>query len=160
MYGRLAYWQGEYQQANVYYKEAILLSERIGDQYQNLWAHVFMAYTVLQQGQVTQARALFEDSLRRAQQADITIAVVFALEGFASLMVRQEQFEHAVRLIAWADATREKLGDHRPPVEQAEVDRGLAIIHSQLDDTVFEKACQLSRTMTQDEAVAYALKEK
>jgi predicted ATPase/class 3 adenylate cyclase len=159
MYGRLAYWQGEYQQANVYYKEAILLSERIGDQYQNLWAHVFMAYAILQQGQVTQARALFEDSLRRAQQADIMIAVVFALEGFASLMVRQEQFEHAVRLFAWADVMREKIGDHRPPVEQASVDRDLVVIRSQLDDTVFEKANKAGQAMTLEQASAYALRE-
>ena len=91
--GVLAYWQGEYLRGNVCYEEAILLSERIGDDYQNLWAHVFMAYAVLQQGQLQRARTLFEDSLRRAQQAGITIAVVFALEGFARLLVRQEQFE-------------------------------------------------------------------
>jgi predicted ATPase/class 3 adenylate cyclase len=155
--GVLAYWQGEYQQANVCYEEAILLSERIGDDYQNLWVHVFMAYAVLQQGQMQPARALFEHSLRRAQQAGIAIAVVFALEGFACLLVRQAQFELAAQLFAWADVMREKLGDHRPPVEQASVDRDLAIIHSQLDEAAFEQAHQTGRAMTQEQAVAYAL---
>ncbi len=157
--GALAYWQGEYQRANVCYEEAILLSERIGDHYQNIWAHVFMAYAVLQQGQVQQARVLFEGGLRRAQQAGILIAVVFTLEGFASSMVRQEQFERATRLFAWAAATREKIGDHRPPVEQASVERDLVIIHSRLDDAAFEQAYETGRALTPEQAAAYALKE-
>jgi predicted ATPase/class 3 adenylate cyclase len=155
--GVLAYWQGEYLRANVCYEEAILLSERIGDDYQNLWAHVFMAYAALQQGQLQRARALFEDSLRRAQQAGITIAVVFALEGFARLLVRQEQFELAAQLFAWADAAREKIGDHRPPVEQASVECDLSAIQSQMDEAALEQACQIGRAMTQEQATECAL---
>jgi hypothetical protein len=83
--------------------------------------------------------------------------VVFALEGFASLMVRQEQFEHAVRLFAWTDAMRDKIGDQRPPVEQASVARDLAMIHAQLAAVTFEAEQATGRTMTLAQAVAYAL---
>ena len=92
----------------------------------------------------------------RNRQA-LTIALVFAVEGLASLNVNQEQPERAARLFAWADAMREKIGDHRPPVEQASVDRDLAIIHSQLDDTAFEKAYQTGQAMTLEQAIEYAL---
>ena len=103
------------------------------------------------------ARTLFEDSLRRAQQAGITIALVFALEGFARLLVRQEQFELAAQSFAWADALRDKIGDHRPPVEQASIECDLTIVHSRLDDAVFENAYKTGRAMTQDEAIACVL---
>jgi hypothetical protein len=55
---------------------------------------------------------------------------------------------------------RDKIGNHRRPVEQASVDRDLAIIHSQLDDAAFEKAYQTGCAMTLDEAVAYALEDR
>jgi tetratricopeptide (TPR) repeat protein len=158
--GVLAYWQGNYQQAKAYYAEALSLSEKLGDYFQNLWSHIFAAYALLRQGNLRQARELFEQSIQRAYQADWTIMLVFATEGLASLHVNQDQPEHAARLFAWADAMREKIGDHRPPIEQASVERDLAIIHSQLDDPAFEQAHHTGRTMSMEQAVAYALEDK
>ena len=158
--GTLAYWQGDYQRAEATCEEASQLSEKIGDHYQNLWGHIWSAYAILRQGDIRQARALFEDSLRRALQADVTITVVFALEGLASLMVRQEQHDRAARLFAWTDAMRDEIGNHRPPIEQASVERDLAIVHSQLDDAAFEQAHHTGRSMSMEQAVAHALEEK
>ena len=157
VFGVLAYWQGNYQQANAYHTEVILLSERIGDHFQNLWAHIFAAYALLRQGEIQQARELFEKSIRRAYNVDWTITLVFAVEGLASLNVNQEQPERAARLFAWADAMRDKTGDHRPPIEQASVGRDLAMIHAQLDDATFEAEQAAGRTMTLEQAIEYAL---
>jgi predicted ATPase/class 3 adenylate cyclase len=157
--GVLAYWQGHYRQANAYYEEVIRLSDKLGDHYQGSWACVFMAYAILRQGEIQQARELFEEYIQRAHQADWTIVLVFAAEGLASLNVNQDHPERAARLFAWADAMRQNIGDHRPPIEQASVERDLAIIHSQLDDTTFENARQTGRAMTLEQAIEYALKE-
>jgi predicted ATPase/class 3 adenylate cyclase len=155
--GNLAYWQGDYQQANAFYKEAIALSEKVGDLFQGLWARVFLAYAILRQDDVQRARELFEECIRRAQQAGMTIALVFAVEGLASLNVNQAQLERAARLFAWGDAMREKIGDHRPPDEQASVDHDLAMINAQLAAVTFEAEQAAGRTMTLEQAVAYAL---
>jgi hypothetical protein len=61
-----------------------------------------------------------------------------------------------VQLFAWADAMREKMGDHRPPVEQDSVEKDLAVIHSKLDDTEFEKLSAEGRTITIEQAIALA----
>ena len=58
----------------------------------------------------------------------------FVIERVASLNVNQGQPERAARLFAWADATPEKIGDRRPFVEQASVERDLAAIRSGLTD--------------------------
>ncbi len=159
IYGVLAYWQGNYRQAHTYYKEVIQLSEKLGDHFTRIWVHVFMAYTLLRQGAIGQARELFEECIQRAYKADWIINLVFAIEGLASLNVNQGQPQHAARLFAWADAMREKIGDHRPPVEQNSIERDLAVIHSQLADEEFASLSVNGRTMTVEQAIALALEE-
>ena len=158
-YGSFAYWRRDYPQAIAYYEEAILLSEKIGDHYHNLWVHVYMAYAVLRQGQVQQAREMFREGIQSTQKAGLTIALVFAIEGLASLHVNQDQPERAACLFAWADAMREQIGDHRPPIEQASVERDLAVIHSKMDDTEFAKLSAEGCTMTVEQVIALALEE-
>jgi Tfp pilus assembly protein PilF len=87
-----------------------------------------MAYVVLRQGDFPRARILFEESIRQTQKAGLIIASVYAIEGLASLYTNQGQVERAARLFTWADSLREKIGDQRPPVEQASVERDLAVI--------------------------------
>jgi len=65
--------------------------------------------------------------------------------------------ELALRLFAWADAMREVVGDVRPLVEQADVDRDLATIRAQLDETAIAAARAEGRAMSLDQAIAYAL---
>jgi predicted ATPase len=158
-YGTLSYWQGDYQRAIAFYEEGILLGEKIGYFYQNLWAHVYMAYALLRQGELQRARQLFEDGIRGMQKADLVIGLVFAGEGLASLYVNQGQAERAAQLFAWADAMRTKIGDPRPPVEQASVERDLEVIHSRLNDSDFASLSTEAQSLTVEEAVALALEE-
>jgi len=156
-YGNFAYWQGNYPQAIAYHEEAIRLNEKIGDHYQNLWANVNMAHAVLRQGDIQKARALFADNIQSTQKANLTIALVYTVEGVANLYMNQSQPERAAQLFAWADTMRDQIGDHRPPVEQASVERDLAVIHSKLNDAEFEKLSTAGRAMTTEQAVALAL---
>jgi hypothetical protein len=57
----------------------------------------------------------------------------------------------------YPDAMREKIGDPRPPVEHASVQRDLDVIHSQLDEATFEIAYNAGCTMTEQQAIALAL---
>ena len=157
--GLLAYWNGDLEQAILHYEEAIRLTEKHGDYFTNLWARVYMAYALLRQGDIQQARQMFIDSMCHAHKKGFTIAMVFAVEGLASLEVGQNEVERAGRLFAWADATREEMGDSRPPIEQARVDADLAAIRSCLDEAALEQAREAGRAMTQDQAAAYAMRE-
>jgi predicted ATPase len=158
-YGTLAYWQGDYRQAIVYYEQGIVLGEKIGYHYQNLWASVYMAYALLRQGELQKARQRFEEGMRGMQKADLVIGLVFAVEGLASLHVTQGQPGRAARLFVWADAMREKIGDPRPPVEQASVERDLEVIRSSLDASDVTRLSAEGQRLTVDQAVALALQE-
>ena len=77
--------------------------------------------------------------------------------GGASLYVVQGKVKRAGRLFAWADAMRENLGDHRPPVEQNSVENDLAVIRSKVDENDFANFSAEGRTMTVEQAMDLAL---
>ena len=155
--GMLAYWQGDYPRAITYFEEALAISEKIGDQFSNSWIHVRMAYVFLRQGDFQHANELFVASIKRTHKVNFTIALVYAIEGIASLIINQGQPECAARLYAWADATREKIGDYRPPVEQNSVKGDLSVIRSILDDAEFIRFLEAGRMMTEEQAIQMAL---
>ena len=159
VYGRVAFRQGDWKQARLYYEESISISGEVGQSARDFWSRADLAYLLLRQGEFASAHLGFLDILVRWHNIGNTIGAVFVLEGLASLAVAEGQMERAVRLFAWADSVRQKTGDHRPSIEQADVDRDLASIRLQLDENAFEAALAAGRAMTLDEAVALARNE-
>jgi predicted ATPase/class 3 adenylate cyclase len=152
--GDLAYWKGEYQQARSYFEQALKLDEKTGGAWV-YWERVLMAYPILRQGDIAQAKEMFQAGIQQFQN-DVTV-LNYTIQGLASLYVSQKQFERAARLFAWADASRERIGDRRPPVEQKSVDRDLATISANLKQAEFIRFSTEGRAMTVEQAIALAL---
>lgn len=157
--GRLTLREGDNDRARAELKESARLLRDAGHNMRSSWALADLGYTALRQGDLQRARTTWAQSLRNFHEAKLPSGVVFNVEGLASLAVRQGRLAQAARLFAWADATREMIQDSRPPVEQADVDRDLAIIRAQLDDATFQAEQEAGRKMTLDEAVEFALSE-
>jgi predicted ATPase/transcriptional regulator with XRE-family HTH domain len=155
--GTLALRQGEYAQARAYFDEGLAICRDAGNATLGHWLLAHLGYVVLREGDEAQARARFDAVLQLFLAAGITSGVVYTLEGLASLATRQSEPERAVRLLAWADMAREAIDDARPPVEQADVDRDLAAIRSQLDEALFAAAWAAGQAMTIEQAIAEAL---
>jgi predicted ATPase/Tfp pilus assembly protein PilF len=122
-----------------------------------LWSLPNWGYIALREGNLEQAREMFNLAIQSFQKADRFIGIVYSIEGVASLYVKQGRLEHAAQLFAWTDAMREKAGDQRPPVEQASMEKDLAVIHSQMDDSEFENAYNTGHSLTEEQAIALAL---
>src|SRR5262249_46354609 len=131
------------------------LAKEIGGNW--MWILVGLGYVLLRQGDAAGARPIFEESQQRFKESGVKIGVVYALEGLASAAVMQGHLKQAARLFSWADEARKAIDDDRPPSEQADVDRDLATIRSQLDEAAFAAAQAEGRAMTMDQAIAYAL---
>ena len=73
----------------------------------------------------------------------------------------QRQMSFMRKLWHWpnSSAMREKIGDPRPPVEQASVERYLEVIHSGMNDSDLARLWAEGQGLTVDEAVTLALKE-
>ena len=83
--------------------------------------------------------------------------LAFVLDKMASLYVVINKPELAARLIGWSDATRKEMGDPRPRIEQADLDRDIAAIKAKIGVDAYETAYNSGWGLTLDEAVAFAL---
>jgi tetratricopeptide (TPR) repeat protein len=158
--GELALRQGAYEQARAYFERGLEVCQETGITVIALWSTVRLGYVYLREGEEECAQDTFAEVQQRFREMGSKIGVVYALEGLASLAVQQHEWERAVRLYAWADATRATIGDQRPPVEQLEVDRDDAAIRAQLSDEAIAFAATAGHTMTMEQAIAYAWEQR
>jgi tetratricopeptide (TPR) repeat protein len=150
--GKIAFGQSDYQQAYACFEQATMIYEKLGVRWEG-WTRASLAYAFLGLGDIAQERETFEINLREVQKHEDVGGLIYSIEGLASLNVNQEQLERAVRLFAWADAMREK---PRPPVEQASIERDLAVIHTKLNEAGFAQLSEEGRAMTLEQAVSLA----
>jgi predicted ATPase/class 3 adenylate cyclase len=155
--GDLAYHEGDFVGARLQLEECRLRAQELGRELMANWAIVGLGYIALRQGDQVLARQLFIEGQKRFAQLASTIGVIYALEGLASLAVAQNRYDQAVRIFAWTDTAREEMDDHRPPVEQAWVNRDFETIRSHLDETAIEAASAAGHSMTMEQAVEFAL---
>jgi non-specific serine/threonine protein kinase len=158
-YGRIAGINGDYEQAYTYLQESAAFSEQYGYRIGYLFSRSLLGYLALQQGKIIEAREIFTKTARSFFDDKNEIGVAFNLEGMAGLSATVGEHERAARLIGWSDALRQKIGDPRPALEQADVDEIIAACIALLGEVAFSDAYDEGKTMTLDEAVVYALEE-
>jgi predicted ATPase/DNA-binding SARP family transcriptional activator len=154
-YGNLAFRQGDYERARACFEESFALNAAAGQH--DYWSRVKLAHIAARQGQWVQARSTFAEVIQGFSEARISNGVAYSMEGLAGLAVAEGQPERAVRLVGWADAIRQAIGDFRPPVEQKTVDGDVAVARSQLNEAVFAAAYAEGQRLTMEQAIAYAL---
>jgi predicted ATPase/class 3 adenylate cyclase len=157
LYGILKYWQSDYAQAITYSEEAIAIGERTGSYNYIFWARAMLAYAILRQGDLLKAQEMFALLVHQCKKAGNEIGLLFIIEGLASLQLNQEHIQSAARLFGWTDTMRSKIGNQRPPVEQADVERDLAELRSHLDEAAFEALYAEGQAMTMEQAISTAL---
>jgi len=157
--GAMAFRQEDYRKAYGYYQEALDNWDELGTRMNALWCRTFLGYIALHEGNLPETRLIFEETIQQFQRDQNIDGVLFTLEGMAGLHIATGRPELAARLIGWADATRERIGDTRPKLEQADIDKDISAIVVKIGNTAFEEAHDLSEDMTLDEAVALALEK-
>ena len=156
---RLAMYEGNLVQARAYVDEVRAMSEKAGMvmTWQYLWSLANLGYIELREGNLVEAKEVFRLVIQQFQKANRLIGIVYAIEGLASIYVKQGQLERATRLFAWTDGMREKTNDLRPPLEQESVAGDLAIIHAKMDNAEFEKFFEEGYAMSVEKAIAFAV---
>jgi tetratricopeptide (TPR) repeat protein len=154
--GVLALRRGDYAEARTYFEQGLAVCQEAGSTVLSFWSMVHLGYAYLSEGEEDCAQETFAEVQQRFREMGSKIGVVYALEGFASLAVRQHEWARAVRLYAWADGVRAAIGDQRPPVEQRGVDRDYAAVRAQLSEQAIATATREGQTMTMEQAIAFA----
>ena len=157
--GDLAYYEGDYELAKIYYENCLFWAHQKSLPHPAVWANARLGYLYTRLGENENARNYYREALMPYLKGNTRIGVIFTLEGLASLAVSECRWEKALKLISWATQLRENIGELRPPVEQAAVDRELTVIHKELADTAIVGLAAEGCTMTMEQAVALALEE-
>jgi tetratricopeptide (TPR) repeat protein len=155
--GRINSINGDFKQARVYLQEAIKISEDQGHRMNILWLRTNLGYLALREDNINKAYNFFAETAPAFQKDNNSVGVAFTLEGLARYYVVVGKLNKAARLVGWADAARKKIGDTRPPVEQADVDKVIAACIAKMGEAAFSDAYEEGKKMELDEAVAYAL---
>jgi tetratricopeptide (TPR) repeat protein len=150
--------RGDYEHAYALLQESLQSAKETGNRMSYLWVQVRLGYAAVRSGRLEEARSIFSETARGFHQDGYTMGTVFTLEGMAALLITTGKPEKAARLIGCADATRERIPDIRPLIEEADMYRNMAAIISRIGPSGFEVTYE-GRSMTLDEAVAYALEE-
>jgi tetratricopeptide (TPR) repeat protein len=151
--------KGDYKLAHTYWQEGLDIAEELGARMSSLWYRTRLGYLAFYEGNLIEAHRIFTETAREFYKDKNEIGVVFNLEGMTGLYAAIEKPEPATQLIGWADATREKVNDTRPRLEQVDVDKIIAACMAKMGELAFAEAYDKGQKMSLDEAVAYSLRE-
>jgi predicted ATPase/DNA-binding XRE family transcriptional regulator/Tfp pilus assembly protein PilF len=155
--GILCMLRGEYGQARAFMQKNIDDLEKTGNRMGILWGRARLASVASREGSVAEAHQILVETIENFYADQNKNGLIFALEKMASLYVLTNRPEAAARLIGWSDVNRKELGDPRPRLEQADLDRDIAALKAKIGAGAYETAYNIGRGTTLDEAVAFAL---
>jgi predicted ATPase/DNA-binding SARP family transcriptional activator len=116
-----------------------------------------MGHLERDEGDYARARALYQESLLLRRKLGHQLALAQSLEDLAALAGRERQWERAVRLLGAAEAFCETLGAQPPVAVVQEYERTVAESRAALGEAGFAAAWAEGRTLSLEEAMAYAL---
>jgi predicted ATPase/DNA-binding SARP family transcriptional activator len=154
--GSLALAQGDYEAARTLLQESLALYREL--RYSSI-LHVLgaLGHVEREVGDYAQATTLYQESLLLRREMGDMLTIACSLEDFAGLAGRQGQLQRAVRLLGAAETLAATLGRTLPVGYAPEYARTVAAAHAALSEEAFASAWEQGRTMTQEQAVAYAL---
>ena len=154
--GILCMLRGEYGQARLYLQRNIDNLEKMGNRVGVLWGRARLGDVALREGRVAEAYQVLVDTIKNFHSTGNKNGLAFAVDRMASLYVTIDQPDVAACLIGWLDVTRTEIGDPRPRIEQADVDRSIALIRAKIGANAYEAAYNTGQALPLADAVAFA----
>jgi len=155
----LASAQGQHERASAFYEECLAMRREMGDLRG-------MATALKSLGDVAIARADYQDAARQFkraitmyQQVKLQLGMATCCEGLATVALADGQPGRAARLLGAVEAVIERIGATLHWGARARFDHNRAAARAGLDERTFVEAWAEGRTMTLDQAIAYALDE-
>ena len=140
-------------------KSAVMLRET-GDGDINFIAYSIrrLAQMSWREGDYEKAFTLCKESLELNQEAGDPRGVIACLAGFAASSVAQGKFERSATLMAAVETQLTTIGKLLH-MDEAEYDRNLALLKTQLDGKIFAKCWAKGKAMTLERAIGFALQD-
>lgn len=159
--GILAFLQHDHNGAETAFERGLLTGRAIRYKAAVAMSARGLAYLALQRGQVERASALCCEALMSNRERGDPVGIGACLASFAALAMARGQPERSARLFGSAAArlVGNVNGVHRLPHDQAEQERNLSILRTQLEEATFSAAWETGRTLRLEQAIDLALEE-
>jgi LuxR family maltose regulon positive regulatory protein len=163
--GVLTHARGDLRQAREYLEESLTMLRKVQDSYLHSGVLSALARIELEQGNYAQAQINLVESVTNLRNMDERWQILPALELFACLAEAEGQqlpdgyyrLLQSARLFGAVEALHETLGIGTPLFDQQFVERWIANLRVQLDETTIAVAWAEGRAMTLEQTIAFAL---
>jgi predicted ATPase/class 3 adenylate cyclase len=112
-----------------------------------------------QTGNLTQAKLIYKETIKGWQDLGNRSAVAHELECFGFLAITDEEPQLAVKLFGAAEALRESIQSPMTDYEQVEYNQSVTRLRAMLPEAELNTLWAQGRSMTMEQAIAYALDE-
>ena len=158
--GNVAAKQDDYATARALYEESLAIRREIGDRQGMVYSLINLGSAAKDHGDYAAAYDLCGEGLTISKELGDKQGIGFALMELADVAAGQGQTARAARLWAAAEALRAAIDSPLPSYMQAGYDRKTAAARVSLGEAAYERAWEVGRAMTVEEAIAYALNTK
>jgi predicted ATPase len=155
--GELARKRGELAHATVLLEEALARTQALDMTWGIANILTLLGHLARQEQDYERAKRRYRESLRIYQRLGNATYTAWCLEGIAAVAGAQGSYERATRLAAAAAVLRRAAHTPLPPAEQEDFDKVVMTARAELDESVFTEQWNIGSTLTQDEAISYAL---
>ena len=154
--GMIAAYTGDAPCARGHFLESLALSRALGDSWLMCGALLGLGHAERVGGDVTAAHGHYAESLTLCRKSNSNWEL-HLFEALAALAADEGDLERAVRLLGASEALREARGFALFPFLQPEHDRVLSAARRGVDPDAFSAAWNEGRTLSIDQAVAFAI---
>ena len=159
MKGLIAARRKNYDEARALIEKAVHVYQETNASFNIILAKSALAHMERELGNHTIALDLYRETIVAFRDAGQTGAVAHQLECFGFIALAQNQNERALRLIAAANALREKGGTPMTPDEQIYYDEQLKCLRERMEPMAFESAWSKGNALSMDDAITLAIEE-
>jgi len=157
--GRVARSDGDYDAARSVLQESVALFRETGNRYL-IHAIGLQGHVERETGNYHRAGVFYHETLRlRLERGDL-LATAQSLEDFAVLAGREGKYERAVLLLGAVETVCAPLGHTLSVAVPAEYERTAVAARATLTVEAFAAAWEAGRTMTLEQAIAYATESR
>jgi len=155
--GDLAYREGDLATAQSLCERNLITFREQNRIWMIAWAAYVLGRVAFRKGDYMQARAYYREGLIVRSKQSYRLGIFYCLERFAELAIAEDDPARASRLHGAAKIILEKIGHHPSPINLVEFERIEVAARDKLGQQSYEKLSAEGRSMTVEQAVAYAL---
>ncbi|NUM74266.1 protein kinase [candidate division KSB1 bacterium] len=148
---------GHFQRAEALLEESLAMSRERESHWGIASALCRLGDVALEKNDYARAKACYHESLSRHEELGNKIGIAEALVGYGRIALVENRNARATRLFAAAELLRAQVGAPLSMREHERCDREVAALRAALMDNEFDAEFAAGKTMTEEQAIAYAL---